>query len=63
VCWNCGCMIPDSDMGHPDNITTETLVRAGKAAGNKNIKDVVDKMLKTYNMMIKGKPADTKTID
>jgi hypothetical protein len=54
-------MIPDSDMGHPDNITTETLVRAGKAAGNKNIKDVVDKMLKTYNMMIKGKPADPKT--
>jgi len=24
MCYNCGCHIPDDDMGHPDNITTDT---------------------------------------
>ncbi|MEE9583361.1 MAG: hypothetical protein V3W01_01700 [Dehalococcoidales bacterium] len=33
MCWNCGCMMPDNDMGSPDNITTETLRRAARAGG------------------------------
>ena len=62
MCWNCGCMMPDNDMGNSDNITTEKIVKAGKAGGNKNINDVMEKMAKTYQMMIKGTPADTRPI-
>ena len=25
MCYNCGCELPDDDMGHPDNITSETI--------------------------------------
>lgn len=25
MCFNCGCRMPEDDMGHPDNITTGTL--------------------------------------
>ncbi len=25
MCYNCGCDIPDDDMGHPDNIINQTL--------------------------------------
>ena len=27
MCYNCGCHIPQDDMGHPDNITDQTLVK------------------------------------
>lgn len=27
MCYNCGCAIPDFDMGNPDNITNQTLKR------------------------------------
>ena len=54
--------MPDNDMGNSDNITTEKIVKAGKAGGNKNIKDVMEKMAKTYQMTIKGTPADIKPI-
>lgn len=62
MCWNCGCMMPDNDMGNPDNITTAKLVKAGKAGGNKNIKDLMDNMVKTYQAKVKGTPVDTKAI-
>lgn len=25
MCYNCGCAIPDDNMGHPENITEKTL--------------------------------------
>lgn len=62
MCWNCGCMMPDNDMGNSDNITTQKIVKAGKAGVNKNIKDVMENMVKTYQMTIKGTPVDTKPI-
>lgn len=31
MCWNCGCMMPESDMGSKDNITTESMHKAAKA--------------------------------
>jgi hypothetical protein len=55
-------MMPDNDMGNSDNITTQKIVKAGKAGGNKNIKDVMENMVKTYQMTIKGTPVDTKPI-
>ncbi len=62
MCFNCGCMKPDYDMGNPDNITTATLIKAAKAGGNRDLKDVMENMIKTYNAKIKGTPRDTESI-
>ncbi len=62
MCLTCGCMMPDNDMGTPDNITTGTLRKAAKAAGAKNIKQVMDTMMKTYQKKVKGTPADTEPV-
>ena len=31
MCYNCGCQMPDNDMGNPKNITDQTFVEAAKA--------------------------------
>jgi len=31
--YNCGCSMPDNDMGDPKNITNKTFNEASKAAG------------------------------
>ena len=33
MCYNCGCEMPDNDMGNPKNITNKTFEDAAKAAG------------------------------
>ena len=33
MCYNCGCQMPDNDMGNPKNITDKTFEEAAKAAG------------------------------
>ena len=33
MCYNCGCEMPDNDMGNPDNITNKTFEEAARAAG------------------------------
>lgn len=35
MCYNCGCHIPDDDMGHPDNITTLSFKTLGKKVAKK----------------------------
>lgn len=32
VCYNCGCGMPDNDMGNAKNITNRTFEEAAKAA-------------------------------
>lgn len=32
MCYNCGCQMPDNDMGNPQNITNKTFAEAAKAA-------------------------------
>lgn len=32
MCYNCGCGIPDNNMGSDDNITTATFDRAAEAS-------------------------------
>jgi hypothetical protein len=32
MCYNCGCEMPDNDMGNPKNITNKTFEEAAKAA-------------------------------
>jgi hypothetical protein len=55
-------MMPDNPMGSPDNITTEKVRKAAKAGGNKNIKDAMSTMIKTYNAKVKGTPEDTAKV-
>ena len=62
MCWTCGCMMPEDSMGNPDNITTATIMKAAKAGGKKNIKEVVDQLNKTYQKKVKGTPADIKPV-
>ena len=33
MCYNCGCQLPDNDMGNPKNITNKTFEEAAKASG------------------------------
>ncbi len=33
MCYNCGCQMPDNDMGDPKNITNKTFKEAAEAAG------------------------------
>lgn len=40
MCLNCGCGMPDDDMGNPDNITAETVKKAAKASGM-SVRDTV----------------------
>jgi hypothetical protein len=56
-------MMPDDDMGNSDNITTSKIIKAGKAGGNKNVKEVMETIVKTYQKKVKGTPVDTKPID
>jgi S-adenosylmethionine/arginine decarboxylase-like enzyme len=35
MCYNCGCHIPDDDMGDPDNITGEMMKKVSKQLGVK----------------------------
>jgi hypothetical protein len=62
MCWNCGCMMPDDDMGNKDNITTDGLRKAAKAGGNKTLQQLMANVIKTYDSKIKGTSDDTKSI-
>lgn len=33
MCYNCGCGMPNNDMGKPENITEQRLAEAAKAMG------------------------------
>ncbi|HTM07078.1 MAG TPA: hypothetical protein VL754_01685 [Verrucomicrobiae bacterium] len=33
MCYNCGCGMPNNDMGNPQNITNKTFDDAAKAMG------------------------------
>ena len=51
MCMTCGCMMPENDMGNPDNITLGTIRKAAKAGGAKTVHDVMATMIKTYDMI------------
>ncbi len=62
MCWNCGCMMPDNDMGNPDSITTEKLRKGARAGGNNKLHQSMENMEKRYEEKIKNTPGDTETI-
>jgi hypothetical protein len=51
MCYNCGCQMPDNDMGNPKNITNKTFQEAARAAGEsiddakKNTLELIQKTL------------------
>jgi len=47
MCYNCGCSVPQDDMGNPNNITDETFSRVGDILGKSELetKELVFKYL------------------
>ena len=51
MCYNCGCQMPNNDMGKLENITNETFEKAADAMGmstkesRKNALDLLEKVL------------------
>lgn len=65
MCYNCGCHIPDDDMGHPDNITTDTFKKLGKKTGKKEPETrqwVFDYLENQYNDPEASRNADIEEI-
>jgi hypothetical protein len=52
MCYNCGCGMPNNDMGNPTNITNKTFEEAAKAMNQspadakKNAGELLDKVLR-----------------
>jgi len=52
MCYNCGCGMPNNDMGDPKNITNKTFEEAAKASNQspqdarKNARELLDKVSK-----------------
>lgn len=44
MCYNCGCGMPDDDMGDPNNITEEDIKKAASAS-NQSVEDAKKNML------------------
>lgn len=51
MCYNCGCQMPNNDMGKPENITNKTIEEAAEAMGQsvkeskKNALELLEKVL------------------
>ncbi len=48
MCYNCGCGMPNNDMGNPKNITNKTFEEAAQAMGQtpEKAKKNADELLK-----------------
>ena len=51
MCYNCGCGMPDDDMGNPDNITEKDIKKAAEASGQ-TIEDAKKNMLEMLQKQI-----------
>ena len=51
MCYNCGCGMPNNDMGKPENITNKTFEEAAKTMGQtgkegkQNTRELLEKVL------------------
>ena len=59
MCLNCGCNMPDDDMGNPDNLTMENLQKAAKAS-NMSLKDTVNNTKAALSMLDVNKLEEAK---
>jgi hypothetical protein len=60
MCHNCGCGVPQDDMGNPENITDNTLTNLGQAWGGMALADVE---LLVFNYLQGQRPDDAKVHD
>lgn len=56
MCYNCGCGMPNDDMGNANNITEETIKKAADASGQ-TVEDAKKNMLELLQKQLgqKGK--------
>jgi len=54
MCYNCGCVKPDDDMGDPKNITDKTFEEAAKAS-NQSPKEAKKKTLELLRIVLEKK--------
>jgi hypothetical protein len=53
MCYNCGCQMPNNDMGKPENITNKTFEQAAEAMGlsakeaKQNARELLEKVLRS----------------
>jgi hypothetical protein len=51
MCYNCGCGMPNNDMGNPQNLTNKTFAKAAEASqqavkeAKKNAHELLEKVL------------------
>ena len=51
MCYNCGCGMPNNDMGHPENITNQKfeeaaqVMRQSPKEAKENARELLDKVL------------------
>lgn len=65
MCYNCGCGMPNNDMGHAENIILSDFQHAAEAMGQpadealRNARDLIDKTLAAgeWQSDTKWKPA------
>lgn len=58
MCYNCGCGLPDDDMGHKDNITESTFEAAALASHQS-----VEEAKKETFRMLKEEFIDVKELE
>lgn len=74
MCYNCGCEIPDDDMGHPDNITNHTFHHLAEKLGKTEeetkhmvlaslVANSVDQNPDLVEMFEKAAAAEGQTVD
>ena len=62
MCYNCGCGMPNNDMGNPRNITSRTFEEAAKAMNQsakdakKNAHQLLERVLRANDESTDKKP-------
>ena len=59
MCYNCGCRNPDDDMGHPDNITEDSLQHLSEHWG----KSLQETKLQVLKMLEENKIEDPHLVE
>lgn len=60
MCYNCGCKMPNNDMGEPENITNETFEKAAGAMGM-TVKESRENAIELLRMVMASKEESTDT--
>lgn len=58
MCYNCGCEMPNNDMGKPENITNETFEKASDAMGM-SVKESRENALELLEKVLASKEVST----